>query len=82
MVGKEYLLGMHSMTPFATSFICFECSSLPSEKNSHKYTIFYYIIVYRNEGVRGLYKGMTPYLVHVMPNICLVFFIYEKIVNG
>lgn len=36
----------------------------------------------RYEGVRGLYKGMSPYLVHVMPNICLVFFIYEKIVNG
>ncbi len=33
------------------------------------------------EGVVGLYKGMTPYLVHVMPNICLVFLIYETIAN-
>ncbi|XP_023332803.1 mitochondrial folate transporter/carrier [Eurytemora carolleeae] len=36
----------------------------------------------KKEGISGLYKGMTPYLVHVMPNICLVFLIYEKITNG
>jgi len=36
----------------------------------------------QREGIAGLYKGMTPYLVHVMPNICLVFLIYEKIANG
>lgn len=36
----------------------------------------------KKEGVSGLYKGLTPYLVHVMPNICLVFVIYEKIANG
>jgi len=35
----------------------------------------------RKEGIAGLYKGITPYLVHVMPNICLVFLIYEKIAN-
>jgi len=35
----------------------------------------------RHEGVLGLYKGLTPYMVHVMPNICLVFLIYEQIVN-
>lgn len=32
----------------------------------------------RYEGVRGLYKGMSPYLVHVLPNICMVLLIYEK----
>jgi len=37
---------------------------------------------FRNEGIGGMYKGLTPYLVHVMPNICLVFIIYEKIANG
>ncbi len=36
----------------------------------------------RYEGVRGLYKGLTPYLVHVLPNICMVFLIYEKMTNG
>jgi hypothetical protein len=35
----------------------------------------------RYEGVRGLYKGMTPYLFHVLPNICMVFLIYEKLTN-
>ena len=33
---------------------------------------------YRYEGVRGFYKGLAPYLIHVLPNICLVLLIYEK----
>ena len=33
---------------------------------------------WRYEGVRGFYKGLSPYMVHVTPNICLVFLIYEK----
>ena len=31
------------------------------------------------EGSRGFYRGLMPYLIHVTPNICLVFLIYEKI---
>jgi len=37
--------------------------------------------IIRYEGMIGLYKGLTPYLVHVMPNICLVFLTYEYMVN-
>lgn len=37
--------------------------------------------IIRFEGMMGLYKGLTPYLVHVMPNICLVFLTYEYMVN-
>ena len=37
--------------------------------------------IVRYEGVSGLYKGMSPYLVHVLPNICMVFLIYEKLTN-
>ena len=33
---------------------------------------------WRYEGLRGFYKGLFPYLLHVCPNICLVFIIYEK----
>lgn len=33
----------------------------------------------RYEGIRGLYKGMSAYLVHVIPNICTVLLIYEKL---
>lgn len=32
----------------------------------------------RIEGVKGFYKGLTAYLIHVTPNICIVFLIYEK----
>lgn len=37
---------------------------------------------WRYEGIRGFYKGLTPYLVHVTPNICIVFLIYEKFTNN
>ena len=46
------------------------------------YFVNWHLFCFRKEGIAGLYKGMTPYLVHVMPNICLVFLIYEKIANG
>ncbi len=32
----------------------------------------------RYEGPRGLYKGLAPYLCHVVPNICIVLLVYEK----
>jgi solute carrier family 25 (mitochondrial folate transporter), member 32 len=35
----------------------------------------------RYEGVAGLYKGISPYLIHVLPNICMVLLIYEKMSN-
>jgi len=38
--------------------------------------------VLRYEGVRGLYKGLTPYLCHVTPNICCVFLVYELMTAG
>lgn len=36
---------------------------------------------WRYEGVKGFYKGLSPYLLHVTPNICLVFLIYESFTN-
>ncbi len=38
--------------------------------------------IVRREGVRGLYRGLVPYLMHVMPNACLVFAVYELVVNS
>lgn len=32
---------------------------------------------WRYEGARGFYKGVGPYFLHVVPNICLVFQGYE-----
>ncbi|CAG0924018.1 unnamed protein product [Notodromas monacha] len=34
---------------------------------------------FREEGLRGFYKGLVPNLMHVTPNICLVFLIYEQL---
>ena len=36
---------------------------------------------FRYEGMKGFYKGLVPYMVHVMPNICIVFLIYEKMLS-
>jgi len=30
--------------------------------------------------MRGFYKGLGPYLLHVTPNVCIVFLVYERIV--
>ncbi len=32
----------------------------------------------RVEGYRGFYKGFSPAMCHVVPNVCIVFAIYEK----
>lgn len=28
--------------------------------------------------MKGFYKGLAAYLIHVTPNICIVFLMYEK----
>ena len=38
--------------------------------------------ILRYEGVRGLYNGMRPYLLHVVPNVCIVLLIYEQFTNN
>lgn len=37
--------------------------------------------IWRSEGIKGFYKGLTPYLLHVTPNICLIIVIYETFSN-
>lgn len=37
--------------------------------------------IWRSEGFKGFYKGFTPYLLHVTPNICLIIIIYETFSN-
>lgn len=39
------------------------------------------LAILKREGVRGLYRGLGPYLLHVVPNVCLVFMVYEAIVG-
>lgn len=33
---------------------------------------------FRSEGIKGFYKGLTPYLLHVTPNICFILIVYEN----
>lgn len=33
----------------------------------------------RMEGLRGFYKGLAAYMIHVTPNICIVLLFYEKL---
>ena len=36
----------------------------------------------RVESWRGFFKGLSPYLLHVTPNICIVFLVYEKVTHA
>ena len=38
--------------------------------------------VFRDEGVRGLYGGMSAHLLRVVPNTAIVFFTYESVVSS
>lgn len=37
---------------------------------------------WRYESYVGFYKGFSAYLLHVTPNICMVFFIYETVIKS
>ena len=37
--------------------------------------------ILKHEGFRGLYRGLLPTLVHVTPNVCIVFLAYEFFVG-
>ncbi|OAF66841.1 Mitochondrial folate transporter/carrier, partial [Intoshia linei] len=41
------------------------------------YDVVMYII--RNEGMRGYYKGIFPTLIHMLPSIIIVMFVYENV---
>lgn len=33
---------------------------------------------WRSEGIKGFYKGISPYILHVTPNLLVVLFFYEN----
>lgn len=35
--------------------------------------------IYRNEGARGFYKGLTPNMLRIFPSSGLFFLVYESI---
>lgn len=37
------------------------------------------LCVCRQERVLGYFKGLTPYLLHVTPSVCIIFLVYEKV---
>jgi solute carrier family 25 protein 33/36 len=38
-------------------------------------------LIYRNEGIRGLYGGMSAHLLRVVPNAAIMFVTYEQILK-
>lgn len=49
------------------------------QNNVRKYTglVQTFLLVWREEGVGGLYGGMTAHLMRVVPNAAILFFMYE-----
>lgn len=33
--------------------------------------------LYSGQGLRGFYRGLAPHLLHVTPNVCIIFAVYE-----
>lgn len=55
---------------------------LQDHHHDYKGTYHCTATIWRSEGIRGFYKGLSPYLIHVTPNICLVIVIYETFTDG
>ena len=52
-------------------------------EEGNKYTGFFQtlMVVFREEGARGLYKGMGTHLLRQIPNSMIVMVTYELIIN-
>merc|ERR1719427_1633212 len=35
----------------------------------------------KEEGIKGLYRGLVPHLLHVTPNVCIIFAVYEAVMK-
>ena len=49
----------------------------------HRYHSFFQTLfkVWRDEGMRGIYGGMSAHLIRVVPNTAIVFLTYEAVVQ-
>ncbi|XP_060516409.1 mitochondrial folate transporter/carrier [Cylas formicarius] len=54
---------------------------LQDQHHNYKGTVDCIKKTWKYERIRGFYKGLAPYLLHVTPNICLVMLIYENFTN-
>lgn len=77
----EYVL-FAAMSKIFASFITYPSQVIRTRLQDHhaRYAGVGDVIrrTWAREGPKGFYKGFSPYLLHVTPNICLVFLIYEK----
>lgn len=53
-------------------------------RDQRKYHSFFQTLlkVFQDEGMRGLYGGMSAHLLRVVPNAAIVFFTYEAVVSA
>lgn len=53
-------------------------------RDQRKYHSFVQTLVkvWQDEGLRGLYGGMSAHLLRVVPNTAIVFLTYEAVVNA
>lgn len=53
-------------------------------RDQRKYHSFFQTLlkVWKDEGLRGLYGGMSAHLIRVVPNTAIVFCTYEAVVSS
>ncbi len=52
-----------------------------SAKRMYKGLWHCFVVIGKNEGVRGLYGGLAPHLMRVVPNAAIMFLTYEAIIT-
>ena len=56
-----------------------QMKGLLSEKFSYNSTLHAFTMILQQEGFKGLYKGMIPNLLKVVPSIAIAFVTYETV---
>ena len=56
---------------------CFYILSSTATKSDSMLTLFR--AIYRNEGIRGLYRGITPNFMKVIPAVSIGYVVYENV---
>lgn len=72
-----------SVSKMMAALVTYPCQNLRARQQaSTAMTASTFTSVMKQEGLRGLYKGVVPYLLHVVPNVCVVFMVYEAVAGG
>jgi len=86
-LGPHESLGCCVLSKLIATLITYPCQNLRARQQAGNSVASFNVPttlkgVLKQEGLRGLYSGLFPTLIHVTPNICIVFLVYEFFVGN